>query len=162
MSKAVVWFPGVGSRWVAKRFLKKRERRAMYSRCLRTAVVDLAPWSSRTHAGRPHGGRAGLERRRLVAPLSEPQERADAFEAPQSASPPPSSSSSSPPSSSSPSPSPVADQERPKGHFLAAASVGFGVALVRPMDTRCPVSSSLLVSLPRTHSDMYTRSVHSF
>ena len=158
MSKAVVWFPGVGSRWAAKRYLKKRERRAMYSRCLRTAVVDLAPWSSRTHAGRPHGGRAGLERRRLVAPLSEPQERADAFEAPQSASPPPSSSSSS---SSSSSPSPVADQERPKGHFLAAASVGFGVALVRPMDTRCPVSS-LLVSLPRTHSDIYTRSVHSF
>lgn len=94
----------------------------MHSRCLRTAV-DLAPWSTGTHTVRFGGARTGLERRRLVA-SSEPRGRADgqaAFEAPQPSSPAPSSSS----------PPPAPEQERPKGHFLAAASVGFGVALVR-------------------------------
>lgn len=115
----------------------------MRSRSHRSAV-DLATWPSRTHAVRSLGVRVGRERRRLVASSSEPQERADA--------PAPEAPGSSPPTSpmSSSSSSVVQEQERPKGHFLAAGSVGFGVALVRL--TRLDSLPSLHVRSNRSHS----------
>ena len=83
----------------------------------------LAPSSSYKRVTCTYGARVERGRRHLAVRSSEPQregaeQRAEA----------PVPTSSSKPSSS---PTTEIEQERPKGHFLAAASVGFGIALVR-------------------------------
>ena len=108
--------------------------------------------------GRVRGRARSFER--SFARSAEPQREAEAQAAGDASSPGASLGASSSASPASPlstsSSSPGVEQEGPKGHFLAAASVGFGVALVRfprvsPLTLGCRARSRS----PSSHAHAY-------